>query len=182
MLREGNLNMSRMLLQSSLLALALTGYALLAAVSGCRGPVAKEAMEIETVHEVFPSATDISRISIDRDVATGGRPGYPVISGVQDSSGLLGYSVVSEVAGRSGPFKIHILLDNERIVKRATVIEYPWSHGRNVRRRSFSSQFEGKGPEDAIEIGEDIDAATGATISSGAMAQGVREAVRLLAE
>ncbi|MHC4299126.1 MAG: FMN-binding protein [Planctomycetota bacterium] len=33
-----------------------------------------------------------------------------------------------------------------------------------------------------MEIGEDIDAATGATISSGAMARGVREAVRLLAE
>ncbi len=96
--------------------------------------------------------------------------------------GLLGYSVVSDVISRSGPFKIHVLLDKQHVIKRATVISYPWSHGRQVRRRSFANQFEGKGPEDAIEIGKDIDALAGATISCDAMTQGVRQAVRLLAE
>lgn len=174
--------MPRMLLQSMLLASLAAGSAVLAAVSGCADSAASDAMQIETVREVFPSATDISGISTDRGVQTSGRPGYPIVSEIRDSSGLLGYSVVSEVSGRSGPFKIQVLLDKQYIVRRATVISYPWSHGRGVRRRSFSSQFEGKGPEDAIEVGKDIDAATGATISSRAMARGVREAVRLLAE
>ncbi|MHC4169976.1 MAG: FMN-binding protein [Planctomycetota bacterium] len=174
--------MSKMLLQLMLLASAAPGLAVLAAVSGCADSAVSDAMQIEAVQEVFPSAMDISRMSIDRGVQTPGRPGYPIVGEIRDSSGLLGYSVVSEVRGRSGPFKIQVLLDKQYVVRRATVISYPWSHGREVGRRSFSSQFEGKGPEDAIEIGEDIDAATGATISSGAMARGVREAVRLLAE
>ena len=174
--------MSKMLLQLMLLISVVVGLAVLATVSGCADSAASDAMQIEIVHEVFPSATDTSEISVNRDVQTSGRPGTPIISEVRDSSGLLGYSVVSEVVSRSGPFEIQVLLDKQHVVRRATVISYPWSHGRDVRRRSFSSQFEGKGPEDAIEIGKDIDAVTGATISCKAMARGVREAVRLLAK
>ena len=171
-----------MLLQLTLLDSAVAGLAVLAGVCGCADSAASDAMQIETVREVFPSATDISRMSIDRGVQTSGRPGYPIVSEIRDSSGLLGYSVVSGVVGRSGPFKIHVVLDKQCVVKRATVISYPWSHGREVTRRSFARQFEGKGPEDAIKIGNDIDAVSGATISSRAIAQGVREAVKLLAE
>ncbi len=172
--------MSKMLLQLTLLASAVAGLAVLAAVSGCADSAASDAMQIETVHEVFPSATDISRMSIDRGVQTSGRPGYPIVSEIRDSSGLLGYSVVSEVVGRSGSFKIHVVLDKQSVVKRATVVSYPWSRGREVAKRSFARQFEGKGPEDAIEISKDIDAVAGATISCRAMAQGVREAVKLI--
>ncbi|MHC4170077.1 MAG: FMN-binding protein [Planctomycetota bacterium] len=159
------MSMSKMLLQLTLLVSAVAGLAVLATVSGCADSAASGAIQIETVHEVFPSATDISEISANRDVPTSGRPGYPVVSEIRDSSGLLGYSVVSKVVGRSGPFEILVLLDKQHVVRRAAVIAYPWSHGRGVGRRSFSSQFEGKGPEDAIEIGKDIDAVTGATIS-----------------
>jgi Na+-translocating ferredoxin:NAD+ oxidoreductase RnfG subunit len=170
--------MSRMPLQLMLIASLAPG---LTAVSGCADSAAGDAVQIETVQEIFPSATDISTISTDRDVQVSGRPGTPVVSEIRDSSGLLGYSVVSEVAGRSGPFKIHVVLDTRGVVRGATVISYPWSRGRDVRKRSFTSQFEGKGPEDAIEISKDIDAVAGATISCRAVAQGVREAVKLIA-
>jgi Na+-translocating ferredoxin:NAD+ oxidoreductase RnfG subunit len=73
-----------------------------------------------------------------------------------------------------------VFLDRQLIVKQATVISYPWGHGRDVRKRAFTSQFEGKGPQDAIEIGKDIDAMTGATISCRAMAESVREAIKIL--
>lgn len=75
-----------------------------------------------------------------------------------------------------------MLLDERLVVKRATLVSYPWSRGREVGRRSFTRQFEGKGPKDAIEIGKDIDAVTGATVSCRAMAAGVREAVKNLAK
>jgi Na+-translocating ferredoxin:NAD+ oxidoreductase RnfG subunit len=92
----------------------------------------------------------------------------------------LGYCVESEVVGRSGPFKIVVVLDKQLIVKQAAVVSYPWPRGRDVARRAFTSQFEGKGPEDAIEIGKDIDAMSGATISCRAMSEGVREAIKIL--
>jgi len=174
--------MSKMSLQSVLLVPVVAASTILVTICGCGDSAASGAVQIETVREVFPSATDISEVSTDRDVQESGRPGDPIVSEIRDSSGLLGYSVVSDVVGRSGPFSIHVLLDRQFVVKRATVISYPWSHGRQVGRRSFANQFEGKGPEDAIELGKDIDAVTGATISCRAMAQGVRQAVKLFAK
>ena len=169
--------MSNMLLQLILLVLLA---ALLVNVSGCTNRAATDVLEIETVHEIFPSATEISQMSISRDVQTSRHPGNHIISEIRDSSGLLGYCIDSELVSRSGPFKIRVFLDQQLIVKRAVVISYPWERGRDIRKSEFTSQFEGKGPEDAIEIGKDIDAMTGATISSRVMSDGIREAIKLL--
>ena len=174
--------MSKMLLPLALLVPVVAGSAILVTISGCADSAGSGAAKMQTVRKVFPSATDISKISINRDIQESGRPGNPVVSEVRDSSGLLGYWVESEVASRSGPFRLNILLDKHFVVRRAAVISYKWTHGRGVGRRSFASQFEGKGPKDPIEIGKDIDAVSGATISCDAMARGVREAIKLLAE
>lgn len=173
--------MSNVVFRLTLLVPVVAGLTILVALSGCTDS-ASGAAQMRTVRKVFPSATDISKISINRGVQTSGRPGNPVVSEIRDSSGLLGYSIVSDVVSRSGPFKIHVLLDKQHVVKRATVISYPWTHGREVGRRSFTSQFEGKGPKDAVELDNDIDAVSGATLSCNAMTQGVREAIKLLVE
>jgi len=102
------------------------------------------------------------------------------ISEIKGDSGILGYCVESKVVSRSGPFRIRVLLDSNLYVKQATVISYPWDRGRDVRKRAFTSQFKGKGPEDPIQLGKDIDAITGATISSRVMAEGVRDTIKLL--
>jgi Na+-translocating ferredoxin:NAD+ oxidoreductase RnfG subunit len=169
-----------MLLQLTLLVPIIAVSAILVTVSGCTDPVSTGTLQIETVHDIFPSATDISKMSISRGVQTSRRPGNHIISEIRDSSGLLGYGVESVVVSRSGPFKIAVVLDKQLVVKRATVVSYPWPRGRNVVRRAFTSQFEGKGAEDPIEVGKDIDAMTGATISCRVMAEGVREAIKLL--
>jgi len=174
--------MSMMLLRLALLVPVVAASAILVTISGCVDSAASGAMQMETAHEVFPSATDMSKISIDRNVQESGRAGNPVVSEIRDSSGLLGYWVESEIVSRSGPFRIHILLDEHFVVRRAAVISYPWPRGREIGRRSFVSQFEGKGPKDAIELDNDIDAVTGATISCDAMTRAVREVVKLLAE
>jgi hypothetical protein len=102
------------------------------------------------------------------------------ISEIKDDSGLLGYCVESKVVSRSGPFWIRVLLDKQLYIKQATVISYPADRGRDVCKRAFTSQFEGKGPEDPIQLGNDIDAMTGATISCRVMAKGVRDTLKLV--
>ena len=96
------------------------------------------------------------------------------------NSGCLGYCVESKVVARSGPFRIRVILDKQLYVKQATVISYPWKRGRDVGKRVFTDQFTGKGPGDAIRLGKDIDAMTGATISSRVMTRGVRDAIELV--
>jgi hypothetical protein len=92
----------------------------------------------------------------------------------------VGYCVESELVSRSGPFRIRAFLDQQLVLKRVTVTSYPWERGRDVRKRAFTSQFEGKGPDDAIEIGKDIDAMTGATISCRVVSEGVRDSIKIL--
>jgi len=157
---------------------------MLVASSGCGGSASTSTPArttgIDAVREVFPSATEITEKPMEEEAGSSGLSGRTTVSEIKDSLRLLGYLIEAKVSGRSGPFGISVLLDEQFVVKRATVVSYPWSRGREVRRRSFASQFEGKGPGDAIEVGKDIDAVTGATISCKAMARGVRDAVRLL--
>ena len=178
--------MCRVRFTTTLLLPVVFGWAMLGAVSGCGGSASTSAparaTPIDAVSEVFPSVTEISEKQMDQEAGSSGLAGGAIVSEIRDPSGLLGYLIEAKVSGRSGPFGISVLLDERFVVKRATVVSYPWPRGREVRRRSFASQFEGKGPGDAIEVGKDIDAVTGATISCQAMARGVRDAVRLLAK
>ena len=132
------------------------------------------------VRGIFASATAITEMPISQDARVSGRPDILKASKITGASGILGYSIDSKVVSRSGPFKIRVLLDSQFYVKRATVISYPWDRGRDVCKRAFTSQFEGKGPLDPIQIGEDIDAMTGATISSLVMTEGVRDTIKLI--
>ena len=92
------------------------------------------------------------------------------------------HSFAKQVVSRSGPFKILVILDPELHVERAVVLRYTGERGGDVRSPEFTRKFEGKGPGDPIRAGDDIDAATGATLSSRAMAEGVESAIRLLEE
>jgi Na+-translocating ferredoxin:NAD+ oxidoreductase RnfG subunit len=176
--------MSKIMLKLRVAASVVAGLAILAAGAGCAGSASTSprTMPIETVREVFPSATEVAEVSMNGGTGTSAGSDKTVVSEIRDASKLFGYLVETQVRGRSGPFRIAVLLDDRLVVKRATVVSYPWSHGRGVGKRSFTRQFEGKGPGDAIEIGKDIDAVTGATISCRAMAQGVRQSLGLLAE
>lgn len=149
-------------------------------LSGCSDTATIKELQIETVHEVFPSATDISKISISRDVQTSGRPGNHIFNEIRDSSGLIGYCIESELKSRSGPFKIRLFLDQELVIQKVIVVSYPWQRGRDVGRYEFTRQFKGKGPEDAFDIGKDIDVMTGATISCRVMSEGIRDAIEIL--
>lgn len=49
--------------------------------------------------------------------------------------------------------------------------------GSNIQEEEFQKQFMGKKSSDKVEVGEDIDTLTGATISSKAVAKGVKDAL-----
>ena len=160
----------------------IASLAALAIISSCATSTSSSTggERVQVVRQVFPSAIDIAEVPISQDAQAFGRPAEAKISEIKGDSGLLGYYVESKVVSRSGPFRIRVLLDSRFYVKQATVISYPWDRGRDVRKRAFTSQFEGKGPEDPIQLGKDIDAITGATISSRVMAEGVRDTIKLL--
>ena len=98
---------------------------------------------------------------------------------LQGPEGALGYLVKMRVRARSGPFPLEVTLDRDFKVKRLEIPSYPWARGREVQQTNFRRQFVDKGPASPIRLGVDVDAVTGATLSSRAAATGVRDAIRL---
>ena len=162
--------------------IAAGGLTMLIAISSCvtseRSTQVNDNMT--ALRQIFTSAVTMDQVPITQDAQAYGRPEQAKISEIKSGSDLLGYCVESKVVSRSGPFKIRVLLDTQLYVKQATVVSYPWDRGRGVYKRTFTDQFKGKGPGDPIKPGKDIDAITGATISSRVMAQGVRDTIKLL--
>jgi hypothetical protein len=94
------------------------------------------------------------------------------------ASGLEGYVATVWCKSKSNLFPVRVVIDTDFRVLSATVLSYPSSRGRKIQSPRFTRQFRGKGPENPVRVGEDIDAVSGATSSSSAMARGVRRAIR----
>jgi Na+-translocating ferredoxin:NAD+ oxidoreductase RnfG subunit len=67
-------------------------------------------------------------------------------------------------------------------VQRQEIVIYREARGDEVRDEHFRRQFVGKSARDACEVEQDIVAVSGATISSRAMAVGVKRALVLFDE
>ncbi len=174
--------MRKILISVTFIVTAIASLSLLTFIPSCvtSNDSSQIGEKMTAVRQVFPPAIDITEISISQSVWVSENPDEAKIIEIKGDSGLLGYCVESKVVSRSGPFKIRVLLDPQLCVKQATVISYPWERGRDVCKRAFTSQFEGKGPRDPIQVGKDINAMTGATISSRVMAEGVRDSIKLI--
>ena len=157
-------------------------YMWLIAVAGCavspQSVTDNDAMGMVQQH--FPGAMALRQVSMPERTQRAGSADQIVVRSIEGQSDRLGYCVESTVAARSGPFRIRVLVDPALCVKQACVLSYAWERGRDIRKPDFTRQFEGKGPESPLHVGQDIDAMTGATLSSKAMCAGVRDSVALL--
>ncbi|MGM5487664.1 MAG: FMN-binding protein [Nanobdellota archaeon] len=85
----------------------------------------------------------------------------------------IGYVVIEEVQGYQSQIRLLVALDSKKRIKQVTVLEHEETPGigSQVTEESFLGQFTGQKQAD-------VDTITGATISSGAVIKGVREAMR----
>ena len=155
---------------------------LLMVLAGCgvSPPSVTDSQGLGMVQQFFPGATELRDVSVSEEAAERRHADHIVVKEIRGPSDALGYCVESTVAAKSGPFRIRVLVDPNLVVIQAHVVSYTWDRGRDVRKPGFTRQFEGKGPEAPLKIGQDIDAMTGATLSSKAMTAGVRDSIALL--
>jgi|WetSurMetagenome_2_1015567.scaffolds.fasta_scaffold137192_2 Na+-translocating ferredoxin:NAD+ oxidoreductase RnfG subunit len=90
-----------------------------------------------------------------------------------------GVALVEVQPGKWGPVKYIVALDLTGKVTNLAVMSYVEQRGRPIATRRFLGQFVGKTGKNAITIGKDIDAVSGATISSRATAFAVKKVVVL---
>ena len=154
---------------------ALTGLLILSAICAALLPAGCGSLErpvtLTDVNDLYPSAVFLQ--PIDEPAQSSGDS----LMAIRDDSGVVGYVAQRRLAARSGRFGIRVVMDRQPVVQRAEVTYYIGSRGGEIRSPEFTRQFIGKTPDDPIRIGVDVDAVTGATISSRTMADGVREIV-----
>jgi hypothetical protein len=93
-----------------------------------------------------------------------------------------GYAVVDDEPGLHQPITFATRLSPRGVVERMEIMVYREPRGDEVRDVRFRKQFEGKTAQDPLRTGQDIDAVSGATVSSASLARGVRRAAILVEE
>lgn len=86
-----------------------------------------------------------------------------------------GYAVENTVKGKWGPIHFIVAIATDGTVKDVVILEYTERRGKPVAGEKFRHQFYGKSVSDDVNIRKDINAVSGATISSRGVTDGVRK-------
>jgi NosR/NirI family nitrous oxide reductase transcriptional regulator len=105
-----------------------------------------------------------------------------VFYGFDSSGSVVGYAGVGSATGYGGPIEMMVGVDPQGQVVGVRVAEHRETPGffRRLAEADFFAQFLGSGYADSFAIGEGIDAVTGATVSSEAVARAVADQVRAM--
>ena len=139
-----------------------------------------EQMELEEAKacvEALPGVKSADELEEEKELEKKVRKHIPDVEKVFKCSS--GYIIILKVKGYGGPIWMAVGIGNDGSVKGISIIsqnETP-GLGANVEKKEFLGQFEGMTHQDTLEVGEDIQAITGATITSKAATKEVREAL-----
>lgn len=122
------------------------------------------------VGDVLPGATNIQTsgdLFIGRDAA----------------GELVGYAAVGSAPGYAGPVEMLVGVDPAGNILGVTVVAQRESPGffRLITRSSLLASYTGKPLTNPLQLGDDLDAVTGATVSAEAVASAARQAARQVA-
>jgi Na+-translocating ferredoxin:NAD+ oxidoreductase RnfG subunit len=97
-----------------------------------------------------------------------------------DKQGIDGYAVIMNEVGKHEYITFIVGVTARREVSDVAVMEYRETRGWEVKEQRFLRQFHGKKATDPITVDRDIVNYTGATLSSHAVARGVKKALVLV--
>jgi thiamine biosynthesis lipoprotein len=90
------------------------------------------------------------------------------------------YAIVMNEIGKTEPIMFMVGMSPEGKVTEVVIMEFRENRGWEVKEKRFLNQFRGKTARSAIRVDEDIINYAGATLSSKAVARGVKRALLLL--
>jgi hypothetical protein len=91
----------------------------------------------------------------------------------------IGVALMEMQPGKWGPVHYIVALDLAGKVTDMAVMSYVEQRGRPISTKRFLGQFIGKTSKSALSVGKDVDAVSGATISSRATAFAVKKVIAL---
>ena len=130
------------------------------------------------VLELSPAeVAELSRI-LERKVEVRSYP-YLEVRPEGDGKPILGDVFLMDVIGQSLPITFAVGVKQDGTLQDVQVMVYREPHGDEIRERRFRAQFAGKKLHDPLVVGKDIDAISGATISSASAAYAARKGLAL---
>jgi hypothetical protein len=136
--------------------------------------------QVVSFQKFQPTAEQRSRIE-QRLGAELPKPSYTIYI-AKTGDNIDGYALLDEEPGQHLPISFAVKLSPRGAIERQEVMVYRERYGDEVRDPRFRQQFIGKTAADALRPNEEIIAVSGATISSRAMAIGVRRCLILVDE
>ncbi|MCX5750387.1 MAG: RnfABCDGE type electron transport complex subunit G [Candidatus Saganbacteria bacterium] len=133
------------------------------------------------VTSVIPGAAEIKEEKIDNQV---------YFIGMKDGKSI-GIAIKSTPKGYSAPIQMLVGIDAQGNVSGIAILDQKETPGLGANiltkdfkgtGKAFVDQFIGKNAESILKANQDIDALTGATISTNAVCEGVRTALKLKQE
>ncbi len=101
-----------------------------------------------------------------------------------DTDDLMGIMATVAVLGYDGDIKYNLAFDDSGEIIGINIVSHTETPGIGdvIERGSFQEQFEGKSHEDPITAGEDVEIVTGATVSTVAMINSIRQTADFVAQ
>jgi hypothetical protein len=128
--------------------------------------------------ELSPAeVAELSRV-LERKVEIRSYP-YLEVRPKTDPSSIAGEIFLLDVIGQSQPITFAVGVKDDGTLQDLQVMVYREPHGDEIRERRFRAQFAGKKLQDPLVVGKDIDAISGATISSNSAAYAARKGLAL---
>jgi len=128
--------------------------------------------------ELSPAeVAELSRV-LERKVEIKSYP-YLEVRQEADPRALVGEIFVMDVIGQTQPITFAVGVKQDGTLQDVQVMVYREPHGDEIRERRFRAQFAGKKLQDPLVVGKDIDAISGATISSNSAAYAARKGLAL---
>jgi len=117
-----------------------------------------------------------------KEVVEGLEAVFDIVKGTEK----IGVAVTTGANGYGGPVKVAVAINADGTVVGVKVLDISGETKgvgtKVVEEPGFIEQFIGKAVSDPLKIGTDIDAISGATITSRAVTQGVSDAVKIFKE
>ncbi|MHB8895143.1 MAG: FMN-binding protein [Candidatus Geothermincolia bacterium] len=138
--------------------------------------------EAKAAVEALPGVKSPSELKLETGLATAARKAVPEVQKVYTCS--QGTIFTIQMKGYGGPLLMAVGIDKEGKVAGAASISDRETIGLGSKtlEPAFLKQFNGKDSKSPLEVGKDIQAVTGATISSKAVTGEVKAALKAFAE
>jgi len=140
------------------------------------------------LRRAFPSAdrfvsegvtlTAQERLGLDQSAAGRSLDAYAVRHSAWLKGQLLGTAWQDDEIGKHRPISYLVAMDVKAKIVAVEILTYREAHGLEARSPRFSRQMLGKGIEDRLSVGQDLDAISGATLSCKTLAYGARKALQ----